>query len=37
MYTANFRNEDILTVLHNLQQVKYFNFKQKGDHITITK
>ncbi len=37
VYTANFKNEDILTVLHNLQQVKHFNFKQKGEHITITK
>jgi len=37
VYTANFKNEDILTVLHNLQQVKQFKFKKKGEHITITK
>ncbi|WP_316801832.1 FecR family protein [Pedobacter nototheniae] len=37
VYTANFKNEDILTVLRNLQQVKHFNFKQKGDLITISK
>ncbi len=37
IYTANFKNEDILTVLHNLQQVKHFNFKKKGELITITK
>ena len=37
VYTANFKNEDILTVLHTLQDVKHFNFKQKGELITITK
>lgn len=37
IYTANFKNEDILTVLRNLQRVKHFNFKQKGELITITK
>lgn len=37
VYTANFKNEDILTVLQTLQEVKHFNFKQKGELITITK
>lgn len=37
IYNANFKNEDILTVLQSLQRVKHFNFKQKGDRITITK
>jgi transmembrane sensor len=37
VYTANFKNEDILSVLHSLQEVKHFNFKKKGDLITITK
>jgi transmembrane sensor len=37
IYTANFKNEDILMVLHTLQDVKHFNFKQKGELITITK
>ncbi|WP_316816687.1 FecR family protein [Pedobacter nyackensis] len=37
IYTANFKNEDVLAVLHNLQKVKYFNFKKKGDQVFITK
>lgn len=36
-YTGHFENEDILTILDNLQRVKHFNFKKKGEHITITK
>lgn len=37
VYTAKFKNEDLLTVLHNLQQVKHFSYKKKGDLIIITK
>ncbi len=37
VYTAHFKNEDILTVLQKMQEVKHFKFKQKGELITITK
>jgi len=37
IYTGNFKNEDLITILRNLQKVKHFNFKKKGDQIFITK
>ncbi|MGM9478301.1 FecR family protein [Pedobacter sp. GSP4] len=36
-YTGHFENEDLITILNTLKKVKRFNFKQKGEHITITK
>ncbi|MNL79878.1 hypothetical protein D3C87_2065780 [compost metagenome] len=36
-YTARFKNEDLNTVLHNLQLVKHFDFKKKGGRIIIYK
>jgi len=36
-YTGHFENEDILTILSKLQEVKHFKFKKKGEHIIVTK
>ncbi|SMC97934.1 FecR family protein [Pedobacter nyackensis] len=35
VYTASFKNEDLHTILTKLQQVKHFDFEQKGGRIII--
>lgn len=37
VYTATFKNESLEKVLTSLQQVKHFNFEQKGGRTTIYK
>jgi len=36
-FTATFKKENILEALSSLQKVKFFNYKKKGEKITITK